>query len=66
MAQDKQLVAVKKTQEWSQLNAQIPTDLKKSIKKLATDKDMSISELVTEILSHHIAEVGKSVGAKST
>ncbi len=44
----------------TQLNAEVPTSLKKALKKQATEMDTTLSKLVTDVLSGYMANANTS------
>lgn len=46
-----------------QLNANVPSELKKSIQKMAVDQDVSMSDLVAQILQSYVV-LSKSADGK--
>lgn len=48
-----------------QLNANVPADLKKTIQKMAVDQDVSMSDLVAQILQAFVAQNKASDGKRA-
>ena len=50
------MATAKKAKGTAQLNAEVPANLKKSLKLLATERGTTLGKLVTQVLSDYINE----------
>lgn len=49
-----------------QLNANVPSELKKSIQKMAVDQDVSMSDLVAQILQSYVVHSKSDDGKRAS